>query len=54
MVSNHPVVVPVLVFFFVDVIGSYLVAHPSDRKWLITLVFFNGISGVSPLKTGVN
>ena len=30
----------------------YLVVHPTDRKWVITLVV-NGISGVSPLRTRV-
>ena len=30
----------------------YLVAHPTNRKWVTTLVI-NGISGVSPLITGV-
>ena len=31
---------------------EYLVVHPTNRKWVITLVI-NGISGVSPLITGV-
>ena len=31
---------------------SYLVAHPTNRKWVITTVI-NGISRVNPLITGV-
>ena len=32
--------------------SPYLVAHPTNRKWVITL--FDEINGVSPLITGVN
>ena len=32
---------------------SYLVAHPTNHKWVITPVI-NGISRVNPLTTGVN
>ena len=32
--------------------NPYLVVHPTNRKWVITLVI-NGISGVSPLITRV-
>ena len=32
--------------------SPYLVAHPTNRKWVTTLVI-NGISGVSPLISGV-
>ena len=35
-----------------DVHPIRLVAHPTDRKWVITMVI-NGIGGVSPLITGV-
>ena len=37
---------------FMSTLGGCLVVHPTNRKWVITLAI-NGISGVSPLITGV-